>query len=173
MITFSIYYFLLLGNTYKVLRWVWIQLEEAGRCLLIIFAISDFTAVCDLQESLSQAVLSECPNPQSDFCFLGLPNSHTPVRPPSTSSTGSRGRWVVFVFNGIMLLTTFFLRKISNVVNKNKLIFLYSVSTVSTLIIPSLLFFVLFSIPLSGLFETNLRNYVILLVDYSVLFRSN
>lgn len=26
--------------------------------------------------------------------FSGLSNSHTPVRPPSTSSTGSRGRWV-------------------------------------------------------------------------------
>lgn len=42
--------------------------------------------------------------PSQHLCrfFAGLSNSHTPVRPPSTSSTGSRGRWVCSVNTAVL-----------------------------------------------------------------------
>lgn len=60
-------------------------------------------------------------------CFVGLSNSHTPVRPPSTSSTGSRGRWVIFF--QYYVTKNFLIRKCSN---ESKLIFISPVSTVSS-----------------------------------------
>lgn len=82
--------------------------------------------------------------------FPGLSNSHTPVRPPSTSSTGSRGRWV------LTLSSFFFLKKnfkyVFKVENYIELLYL-SLSFNNYQVIAGLISSVLPCIPpLSGLF---------------------
>ena len=100
------------------------------------------------------------------YYFPGLSNSHTPVRPPSTSSTGSRGRWVLTLLVGFF--PPFLLRKILNMYFNKKNITSKSYAYHSASPVTKLwsFLFLLYSHtfpPTLNYFETNLRHLIILL----------